>query len=349
MRERPKLTMRNSRLSAPVLSTAASLLLGMLIILPTGENPFVVYGHWFKAGFSCQAAGARCALLTTLQYATPLTLSGLSALVAFRSGLISIGQFGQMVMGAGFTTWVAVSLPWPAFPRILLACIAGLVAGALWGFIPGLLKAYLNINEVIVTLILNPLALAATGRVGFMRIPEGARLAPLVPTTKLTFAFLLAIGIAAMLSLFLWRMGGGMALRLSGRAPRFALYAGIRPRRAVVWGMALSGMLAGLAGSLEVLGVHYRFVSNFSSLDQFDGIAVSLLGQLHPIGVLFSAFLLGGLRLGAINGIQLQTGVPRELGSAVIALMMLLVTAPHLTTLAQWPWRFAVPRDQADL
>jgi simple sugar transport system permease protein len=120
---------------------------------------------------------------------------------------------------------------------------------------------------------------------------------------------------------------------MSGQAETFAAYAGMRAKWAVVGGMAVSGMLAGLAGALEVLGVHYRFVSNFSSVDQFDGIAVSLLGQLHPLGVVLSAFLLGGLRLGALNGLQLQTAVPRELGDAVIALTMLLVAMPRLL---QW-------------
>lgn len=271
-----------------------------------------------------------CGTLTMLQYATPLVFSGLAVTVAFRSGLFSIGQAGQMVMGAAAATWVAAMLSLPQSLHLLTALGGGLLAGAAWGFIPGFLKAMLGVNEIIVTLFMNPIAVFLTGFVGWMRIPEQARLSPLVAGTKLNGGFLLALATAVLVFLYLWRAGPGFAQRMAGQAPGFARFGGIRSRAAIVRAMALSGAVAGLGGAAEVLGVHYRFVSSFSALDQFDGLLVGLLGALHPLGVVLSSLFLGGVRLGALNGLQMQVGIPRELGSALIVLCVLFVSAPML-------------------
>ena len=316
----------------PFLAVILGMGLGLLLVLPTGENPFQAYRLWFVAGFGA-GSGGFCAVWTALQYATPMVLSGLAAMVAFRSGMISIGQFGQMVCGAGMTTFLVVTLPGAPWLRISVGLLGGIVAGGIWSAIPGALRAYLHINEVITTLIFNTLALAATGSVGFWRIPTEVRLTPLIPTTKLTIAIFIALGAALLTYLSLWRRGSGLEIRMAGQAGLFARFVGINEKRAVVRGMFISGGLAGLAGGLEVLAVHHRFVSSFSTLDQFDGIIVSLLGQLHPLGILFSAFLLGGLRLGSLNGLQLQTAVPRQLSNIIIGLMMILMVMPAI---ARW-------------
>ena len=317
----------------PLAALIVSLCVGVLFILPTGENPLAVYGDWFEAGFSCHSGVGRCALLTALQYATPMILSGLSAMMAFRVGLISIGQFGQMVIGAGITAWLVSVLPWPPLLRGITAVCLAISLSGLWSAIPGFLRAFLNINEVITTFLMNSLALAVVGPVSFWRIPDEMQLTPLVAATKLTIALFIALIVALGIYIYLWRTSAGLAVRMSGQAVFFAQYAGMQARWAVVVGMAVSGMLAGLAGALEVLGVHYRFVSNFSSVDEFDGILVSLMGQSHPLGVVLSSLLLGGLRLGTLNGLQLQTAVPRELGNAIIALTMIFIAAPRFLNL----------------
>ncbi|MFK7802556.1 MAG: ABC transporter permease [Anaerolineae bacterium] len=310
-----------------ILALAVALIIGIFFVLPADENIFRVYWEWFTAGFGCQSA-KNCALLTMLQYATPIILSGLSATVAFRAGLISIGQLGQMVVGAGFTTFVATNILIDPLPRTVLAVSAGMAGGALWGFLPGLLKAYLDIHEVISTLILNPLSLAAVGWMGWRRIPEEMQWEPFVAGTKLSWAFPLTLFTAVAIYFYLFRSTRGFRLRSSGQAMQHAGYAGISAKGSIVRGMMLSGALAGLAGSFEVLAVHYRFISSFSSLSQFDGIIVSLLGRLHPAGIVINAGIIGGLRLGALNGLQLQTDVPRELGNAIIAISMLLISIP---------------------
>jgi simple sugar transport system permease protein len=116
-----------------------------------------------------------------------------------------------------------------------------------------------------------------------------------------------------------------LEVRTSANAPRFALYGGMPVHKPVLLAMTLSGALAGLAGGIEVLGVHYRFVSSFSAVNDFDGLIIAFAGHLHPAGVVFFAFLLGGLRTGSITGLQILSGIPRELGSALIALMLIFV------------------------
>ena len=314
----------------PAVAIIFSLLIGIIFIFAAKANPITAYYALLRAGFGCRGTGGFCAFLTMLQFATPLILSGLSALVAFRAGIFSIGQAGQLVLGAAGATWIAGSWLLPGMLHPAAALMAGVLAGAIWGIIPGFLKAYLNINEVIVTLILNPIALMAAAPVSWWLIPESARLQPLIPTTKLNFGFVIALGTAVIIHLYLQHTSAGYQHRMAGQAPTFAQYGGIHPRQMIVKAMALSGGLAGLAGAIEVLGVQYRFVSDFSASDQFDGLIVALVGQLHPIGVLFSSFLLGGVRLGAINGLQLETGVPRELGNILITMLVFFISAPHL-------------------
>jgi simple sugar transport system permease protein len=125
--------------------------------------------------------------------------------------------------------------------------------------------------------------------------------------------------------LFLWRTTYGMEIRASANAPRFALYGGMPVHRPVLLTMALSGALAGLAGGVEVLGVQYHFISNFSAVNDFDGLIIAFAGQLHPAGVVLFALLLGGLRLGSLVGLQMLSGIPRELGGALIAFMLIFV------------------------
>ncbi|HUF39711.1 MAG TPA: ABC transporter permease [Anaerolineales bacterium] len=326
--------MRSGRLSGrkifePILAVLLGLACGALLILAAGVSPVSAYLAMFRAGFGCSLDGF-CAILTALQYATPLILSGLSALVAFRAGFFSIGQAGQMMFGAGMATFAAGAIPLDGFPLPALALLAGLIGGGLYAIVPGVLKVRLGVNEVIVTLIFNVIVIALVAPVGFQRIPEAARLAPLVRGTKLNAGLFVAVAAAVLTYLYVWRSAGGFEIRMAGRAPRFARFGGVPDGRAVIRAVVISGGLAGLGGAIEVIGVQYRLVNQFSSIDEFDGIIVALVGQLQPAGVLLSALFLGGVRLGALNGLQLQAGIPRELGSALIALFVLLVSSPGL-------------------
>lgn len=302
-----------------------SLLVGALLILAAGRDPLLAYANLFEAGFSCNSGPGRCALVTALQFATPLILSGLSATVALRGGFFSIGQIGQMLFGAAAASWLAGNLALPTLIHPTVALIGAALLGAIWGLVPALLKHFIGVNEVLSTLLLNPIAGVLVGFVRLPRVDVSARLSPLIPSTKLTAGLFIALAAALLIYLFLWRTTRGMELRANASAPRFALYGGMPIHRPVLLAMALSGALAGLAGGVEVLGVHYHFVSNFSAVNDFDGLIIAFTGHLHPLGVVLFAFLLGGLRTGSLVGLQIGSGIPRELGSALIAFMLIFV------------------------
>jgi ABC-type uncharacterized transport system permease subunit len=305
-----------------------SLLAGAVLILVAGKRPYPTYISLFYAGFSCTNGHGRCALLTTFQFATPLIFSGLSAAVALRAGFFSIGQAGQMLFGAAAASWVGAYLQMNGWLHPAAAIAAAALFGALWGLVPALLREYLGINEIISTLLLNPIAGIIVSQVRLPRIQDSAKLVPLIASTKLTAGLFIGIAAIVVVYVFLWKTGRGFEIRNTAQAPDFAAFGGIARSIPVLNAMMISGALAGLAGAMEVLGVHYQFVTTFSAVNDFDGLIVAFAGFLHPLGVLILSVLLGGLRSGAIVGLQIRSGIPRELGGALIALM-LIFTAMH--------------------
>lgn len=319
-----------SQIWRPVLAALLGLLVGGLFVLFSGETPLRAYHLLLTAGFGCQQLD-NCSFWTTLQFATPLILAGLSAAVAFRAGVFSVGQAGQMVLGAGMAAWVAYqTLPMGWHP--VLALITAALAGALWGVLPGLLKLLIGVHEIISSIVLNAIAgfLVRFIPLRFGPINASAQLPTLAPATKLNQGFFIALIAVLAVYLFLWVSASGYQQRMVGQAPQFARYGGLKPLRTVVVALLISGALAGLAGAIEVLGVHYRFIVGFSADENFDGILVALLGQSHPVGILLAAIFVGGVRLGSLNGLQIQAGIPRELGNAMLAVMALLMAAEHL-------------------
>jgi ABC-type uncharacterized transport system permease subunit len=317
----------------PILAAVFGLLVGGVFVLFTQASPLQAFGALLRAGFGCQALN-NCAWWTTLQWATPLIFSGLSAAVAFRAGLFSIGQIGQMVLGAAFAAWVATRWQVPGLLLPVLALAAAALAGGMWGLVAGLLKVTIGVNEILSTFVMNSIALFLAGFLRMGRyIPETARLMPLAEGSKLNTGFLLALAALLFVFVYLFRSSRGFEVRMSGQAPRFARAAGMHPRWAVARAMLLSGALAGLGGAVEVLGVHYHFVTVFSAVSSFDGLIVALLGQVHPLGIFFAAIFLGGVRLGSLGGLMMDAGVPRELGGAMIAIMVIFMAAER----AYWP------------
>ena len=301
------------------------LLMGGIFALLAGYSPLTTFRLLISAGFSCQEWN-HCAILTTFQFSTPLILAGLSAAVAFRAGFFSIGQAGQMVLGAGIAAWVGYqSFPVEIHP--LLAMAGAALAGAIWAIIPGILKLTTGVHEIIVTVVMNSIAGYLVGFIplSWGRIASSARLEPFAPGTKLNSGFAWALAMAVLVYFILWHTARGYEGRMVGQSPKFAQYGGQNKWRAIIGAMFLSGALAGLAGAVEVLGVHYRFISSFSADANFDGVMVALLGQSHPLGVVIAGIFVGGVRLGALNGLLIQARIPRELGNAILAVMTIFM------------------------
>ncbi len=281
----------------------------------------------------------------TLLATTPLILTGLGVAIAFRSGVFNIGAEGQLKIGAVFGVWVGIWVPLPFPFGLLLALAAGILGGAIWAFIPGILKAKTGAHEVITTIMLNAIAqqiMLALLLTPILR-PEGAttpisrnvleaaQLPVLLALPKLRAHWGLVIALLAAVgtSWLMFRTTRGFEFRAAGLNPRAAGYAGMRAGRTIVMAMTVSGALAGLAGAVEVLGTNHYLSPGISPGYGWDAISIALLGGTRPLGVVIAAFLFGALRAGG-QGMALATGVPIDLLAFISALVIMFVAAPRL-------------------
>jgi simple sugar transport system permease protein len=280
----------------------------------------------------------------SLVIATPYILAGLAVALGFRGGLFNIGAEGQLFVGGLASVYVGYSitnLPW--FLHLPLALLAGMLAGAIWGAIPGLLKARTGAHEVINTIMMNYIAFRLTdymlqggpmmGQGGLPITPEiepSAYLPALLPRpVRLHAGFFLALAVSVLVYWFLWKTTYGFEIRMVGANPRAARYSGVRITPSIVLTMALSGALAGLAGANQILGLNHKMVSAFSTGYGFDSIALALLGNSHPAGVVLASLLFGFLRGGAAR-MQSVAGVPVEIIRIVQGMVIVFIAAPEI-------------------
>lgn len=311
----------------PVLAVCGFFLLCGIVLILRGQNAFEFYRIVFLSGFSNfdEFGGV-------LFNATPLIFTGLAVAIAYKAGLFNIGCEGQLFVAAFAAAWVGIHFNLPSVLMIPLCLCAAMFAGAIWGGIPGILKAKFGAHEVINTIMMNFIALAITNFLvtsvyrepGQMiphtsQISESAHLPRLAETfffipesNLLNTSFILACICVIFCYVLLKHTRWGYELRLVGNAPDVAEYGGINPRVVAVCVMALSGSIAGLAGVADVMGYRYRFADSFSSGWGFTGIAVALLGRNHPFGVFAAALLFGLLNKVALD-IELFLNVPRGL------------------------------------
>ena len=325
----------------PVASLGFALAAGALIIAAQRINPLSAYCHLFDG-----ALGNKGALGETLVKAVPLIFTGLAVTFAYRSGVFNIGAEGQILAGALATIWVSVACrtlsPFLLLPLMLLA---GLLGGFIWGGIAGWLKAQKGINEIINTILLNYVALylvsfAVTGPLkeppGYNpqtpAIVEGARLARILPGTRLHAGLGVALLLALVVYYVLFKTAFGFQLRAVGLNKDAAHYAGIPVKRNIMLALGLSGAISGLGGSIELCGVQYRLIEGFGSGYGFDGIAVALIGQLHPLGVILAAFFFGILRTGA-NTMQRTMGIPVPVIDIIQALVIFFIAGSQTVRL----------------
>jgi simple sugar transport system permease protein len=297
-----------------------------------------------QTGESRQLLEALRPFSESLVISAPYILAGLAVAISFRGGLFNIGAEGQLFVGGLASAFVGYSLtgvPW--YVHLPLALLAGMAAGAIWGAIPGLLKARTGAHEVINTIMMNYIAFRLTDYMlqgGPMTRPDGLPITPeVLPSSylpalfprpmRLHAGFFLALALAVLVYWLLWKTTHGFEIRMVGANPRAARYAGVRISRTIVLTMALSGALAGLAGSNQVLGVDHRMVRAFSTGYGFDSIALALLGNSHPVGVVLASLLFGFLRGGAAR-MQSVADVPVEIIRIVQGMVIIFVAAPEI-------------------
>jgi len=326
----------------PILAVLTALIIGGIVIALVGGNPFHAYLGLFQGAFGSAKAWSETAV-----WASPYIFAGLAVALAFKGGLFNIGAEGQLALGAVVAAWIGYALPdmfgisLPAIIHLPLAIGFGILAGALWGAIPGALKAYTGGHEVINTIMMNYIAL---NMVSFLlngpmkdkspgnviartpEIAESARIAPIFEGFRIHWGFVLALVMAAVVWWLLWKTTLGFEIRTVGSNPDAAKYAGINVKRIIILAMVLSGLLAGLAGVIEVTGLNYRHELGFSMGYGFDAIAIALLGKTHPFGVVLAAILFAGMRNGATR-MQFLTQIPVDIISVIQALILLFVAA----------------------
>lgn len=309
---------------------------GFIIILFVSEEPVTAITSFLFGPFS-NAFNVG----TVLNKAIPLIFTGLALAVVFRTNVFSMGAEGQVYMG-GFigalcALHVPVMTPWVHIPLILLAGIAG---GALFGAIPGFLKARWNANEVVTTLMLNYVAIIMTSYFvnqvfkdpasgGYARMPyfeKSLLFQKISNTVPVHYGLIVALLAAVIVYVLLFKTKLGYELRLVGQNEKFARYGGIRTKWIIVVSVMISGGLAGLGGIVELMGIHGTYKDNFSADLGFDGIIIALLARNHPLAVLISALFYAYLQVGG-QIMQAQSDVSRELSVIIQVLLVLFVSA----------------------
>jgi simple sugar transport system permease protein len=331
----------------PVFATLAALLVGAIMLLFLKVNPLEAYGALWQGAF-----GTSNAFAETLVKATPLLLVGLGICISFRGDVINIGGEGQMIIGALLATWIGLTFTsLPGWFVSTLALLAGFVGGAIWGGIPGILKAYFRVNEILSTVMMNAIAVQLMNFLlrGAMidpeqlkrvsRIPQTARLLdafhlPRLIPTRLHLGALVAVILAILVYILLWRTTWGYRIRAVGQNPHASRYAGIKVQRYVVLALLLSGAFAGLAGATQVYGVNYRMItdgssSGFTGGAGFNGIVAALFGQLHPLWSIPASVLFGALLVGA-NSMQRVVQVPSAFVTALNGLVVVFVVSSEI-------------------
>ncbi len=330
------------------LSVSLGLGVGAIITAATGHSVPAVFRELALGAFSDVYRFAN-----TLMRATPILFTSLSFLIAFRAGLFNIGAEGQLFIGGFFAAWAGFTFSLPPVLHLVVCLLFGAAVGGLWGFIPGWLRARRGANEFVTTMMLSYVAILLTqwfvspggpfhgGRMAArtVRIESTAELPRLLAGTQLSWGLLIAFIVALLVWYFLFRTPRGYELRAVGQRETAAEYGGVNVARTQILAMVLAGVLAGLGGAAEILGIHRGFTVGFSPGYGWDGIAGGLIARAHPIGAVFAALLMGALRAGGA-GVDRAGVAPRDLVEVLQGLVILFVVAPELFRLVgRWRLR----------
>ncbi len=318
----------------PFVAVVISLAIGGVLIAMVGVNPIEAY----KA-FIYGIVGNRVNIGNVLSVATPLMLTGLSFAFATKCSVFNIGAEGQLYIGAIFAIWTGLTFGnLPAWILLPLVILAGFVGGGIWGLIPGILKAKYAVNEIVLTVMLSEIAVQLVSWItrGPMLDPqsyglpqtaqlgEAARLPLLMKGTRLHAGLLIALLCMIVVYILLTRTSFGFRIQAVGFNSKSAKYAGMNVVSSITLAMLISGGLAGIAGAIEIAGVHYRLMDGISPSYGFTGIVVSLLGKGNPLGVGVSAILFSALESG-VDAMQRRVAVPVHLAQVIQGITIMLV------------------------
>ncbi len=323
----------------PLISIVLALIVGAVFLFIAGHNPYAAYLAMFDGGF-----GSFYGLSETIVKAIPLMLCALGISLAFRMQLWNIGAEGQLHMGAFGATWVALTYPdAPAVILIPAIFLAGIICGGIWGLLPAVPRAYMGVNEIITTLMLNYVAILWVDYLvyGPWKDPAGLNFpltaefsaAATLPTlfgTRIHFGLIIALLLAVLIHLSIKYSRFGYEIRVIGESPAAARYAGMSISKNILLVMLASGAICGLAGAVEVSGLMHRLQHGFSPGYGYTAIIVAWLAKLHPAAIILVAVLFGGLQAG---GFSLQTsGIPAAMVLMLQGLILFFVLGGEIFT-----------------
>jgi general nucleoside transport system permease protein len=329
----------------PFLAIFTALVIGAIIIFLTGASVTKAYSGLFAGAF-----GNPTAIANTLVEATPYIFAGLAVAIGFKGGMFNIGVEGQLAMGSMAAAVAGFAIKGlPLIIHLPLTILIGMLGGAIWGAIPGWLRAKTGAHEVITTIMMNYIAIRLTDYLikgPFIDPKASAPRTPFIQPSaqfpylfgqdyRLNAAFLLALAMVAVVWWLLNKTTIGFEIRTVGSNPDAAQYAGMSITRNFVLTMAVSGALAGLAGVGQVLGLEHNLKSSFSAGYGFDSIAIALLARSNPIAIIPAAIFWGALRNGA-GLMQLQSGISINLINIIQALVIIFVAADQIV---RWIYR----------
>src|ERR1700681_1149664 len=347
-------------LAMPLGSVLFAFVVGGLIVAATGGNPFSAYAGLICGGFGIgctQGENPALQLSNTIVFLTPLITTGVAVALPFRAGLFNIGAEGQLL--AGSMACAAIGIKFSTLPTPILlpmVLVGGMVAGALWAGVAGVLKATVGAHEVVTTIMMNyvaqwllryliiggPLQLAS-GTSKSQPIGPGARLATLLPSSNSLIVFglpasvyrvhtglFIAIAAAAVFAFLLWRTTLGYEIRAVGQSQRAARYAGVSVRRTIIVTMLIAGAFSGLAGAVQIAGVDHNLTDkDFRDTTGFDAVAVALLGLGSAVGIVLASLLFGALHAGGAV-MQSDAGISSNLVLVLQALILFSIAANFL-------------------
>ena len=320
----------------PVVSILISFLAGAILIAGIGGNPGEAFSFLLKGAF-----GTKANFGETIVKSVPLIFTGLAATFAYKCGVFNLGAEGQFAMGAVASIWVSTSLTGiSGIPLLVISLIAGVLAGGLWGCIPGILKITRGLNEMIVSIMLNYIAILFMGYLYSSPLREGSvpqtaavpvKLPRIMEGTRLHAGIIFAIVLALLLYYFLFHTAAGFKLRAVGLNQTAARYNGYSVKKIMLVSFIISGAIAGLGGSVELHGTQFRLMAGFGDGYGFDGVAIALIGQLNPIGTVLVAYLFAVLRTGATT-MQAGSGKPTSVIDIIQALIIVFAVAGSALT-----------------
>ncbi len=295
---------------------------------------------------------SRSRFSNVIEMASPIIFCGLAIAVAFQARQFNVGAEGALYLGAAVGTAFAVSTRMPAFLHIPLVLLVAAGVGAIWGLIPGILKARLKASELVSSLMFNYMAYylglylinfhfrdKKAGYLVSYQLPKTAWLAQFIPDTRLHWGIVLSLVMAVVVYYYLYHTTSGYEIRTTGFNERFARFGGINVAKVIMLCQLIMGLLAGIGGMTEVMGIHHRFNWQASPGYGWDGVIVAIIGRNHPLLIIAASFFLAYLRVGG-QVLNLMSDVPAEMVSVIQSIIILLITAEAF--LSQWRYRITL-------